>query len=71
MTNNGYNFDTANQIIEDGYADLVSFGKLYISNPDLVERFRKNAPLNEWNVDTFYSSGSEGYTDYPFLKDKF
>ncbi len=68
MINNGFNFQTANQVIEDGHADLVSFGKLLISNPDLVERFRKNAPLNAWDEQTFYSEGAEGFLDYPMLQ---
>lgn len=50
---------------ELGSADLVSFGKLYISNPDLVERLRKNAPLTPADPATFYSKGAEGYVDYP------
>ena len=67
MINNGFTRETANRIIEEGQADLVSFGKLFISNPDLVERFRQNAALNEWDSATFYSSGAKGYTDYPSL----
>jgi len=39
----------------------------FISNPDLVERFAKNAPLNPWDKDTFYYGGEKGYTDYTFL----
>jgi N-ethylmaleimide reductase len=67
MANNGFTFETGNKLIEDGHADLVSFGKLFISNPDLVERFEKGAPLNNWNKDTFYGGDEKGYTDYPFL----
>jgi N-ethylmaleimide reductase len=69
MINNGFTFETANRVIEEGHADLVSFGKLFISNPDLVERFRQNAPLNDWDLATFYSEGPEGYIDYPLLED--
>ncbi|MCC8199181.1 MAG: alkene reductase [Tannerellaceae bacterium] len=68
MINKGFTRDTANQAIEDGIADLVSFGDLYISNPDLVERFRANAPLNKSDRATFYATGPKGYTDYPFYK---
>jgi len=68
MINNGFTQKTANKVIEDGLADLVSFGKLYISNPDLVERFNLNAPLNDWYESTFYSSGEKGFTDYPSLR---
>ena len=67
MINNSFNFESANKVIEDGLADLVSFGKLYISNPDLVERFAAGAPLNDWDVKTFYSPGAKGFTDYPSL----
>ena len=45
----------------------MAFGKLIIANPDLVERFRTDARLNDWNMDTFYSGGQKGYTDYPAL----
>ncbi len=69
MINKGFTRDTANQAIKDGIADLVSFGDLYISNPDLVERFRKDAPLNRSDRDTFYTTGPKGYTDYPFYKE--
>ena len=44
-----------------------AFGKLFIANPDLVERFRSGAPLNEPVFDTFYTHGPEGYVDYPTL----
>lgn len=69
MINNGFNFETANNVISEGHADLVSFGKLFISNPDLVERFRRNTPLNDWDESTFYSEGPKGYIDYPMLED--
>ena len=68
MINNGFTRERAEQVLQSGEADLVSFGKLFISNPDLVERFRLNAPLNPWNEDTFYTPGAEGYTDYPDWK---
>jgi N-ethylmaleimide reductase len=48
-------------------ADLVAFGKPYIANPDLVERLRRNAPLNTPDKTTFYGGGAKGYTDYPAL----
>lgn len=67
MINKGFTRDTANLAIEEGIADLISFGNLYISNPDLIERFRLNALLNESDRDTFYTTGPQGYTDYPFL----
>jgi len=52
---------------EQGRADLVAFGKPFISNPDLVRRLRENAALNEPKRETFYGGGAAGYTDYPVL----
>lgn len=57
----------AEQLLADGQADAVAFGQLFIANPDLVERFRQQAPLNPPNPDTYYAEGSLGYTDYPVL----
>jgi N-ethylmaleimide reductase len=48
-------------------ADAVVIGRHFISNPDLVERFKRKAPLNAWDADTFYGGDEKGYTDYPFL----
>ncbi|PZV09145.1 MAG: alkene reductase [Leptolyngbya sp.] len=69
MVNWDYDQAEGNQAIASGDADLVSYGKLFIANPDLPERFSKNAPLNEPNPDTFYGGGAEGYTDYPTLEE--
>jgi N-ethylmaleimide reductase len=69
MLNAGYTAETAAAAIAEGRADLIAFGKLFIANPDLPERFAKNAPLNEPDFDTFYQGGAKGYTDYPFLAD--
>jgi len=69
MTNAGYTAETAAAAIAEGRADLIAFGKLFIANPDLPERFARNAPLNEPDFDTFYQGGAHGYTDYPFLAD--
>ena len=49
-------------------ADAVSFGRAYIANPDLVQRFLSDAPLNTPNPQTFYTPGPEGYIDYPALE---
>lgn len=68
MVNNNYNQDMAIEAIESGYADLVAFGRLFIANPDLVERFKQHAALNELNRETLYGGDEKGYTDYPFLK---
>ncbi len=59
----------AEQVLESNQADATVFGGAFLANPDLVERFKQNAPLNTPNKDTFYSPGAEGYTDYPTLKD--
>jgi len=67
MVNNSYDKALAEQSVQHG-ADLVAFGRPYISNPDLVERLRANAPLNPWDKTTFYGGGAKGYTDYPTLK---
>jgi 2,4-dienoyl-CoA reductase-like NADH-dependent reductase (Old Yellow Enzyme family) len=56
------------QILDEGKADAVAFGKLFIANPDLPTRFARNAPLNRPNAATFYAPGAEGYTDYPELQ---
>jgi len=68
MVNWDYDRDSGHQAIASGNADLVSYGKLFIANPDLPERFKLNAPLNQPNPDTFYGGGAEGYTDYPALE---
>ncbi|UCG20993.1 MAG: alkene reductase [Deltaproteobacteria bacterium] len=67
MTNGGYDRDRAERVLERGDADLVSFGRLFLANPDLPERFKKGAPLNEPDERTFYGGDEKGYTDYPFL----
>ncbi|HEA28590.1 MAG TPA: alkene reductase [Leeuwenhoekiella sp.] len=67
MINAGFDQESGNKIIDEGDADLVAYGKLYISNPDLEERFALNAPLADWDEDTFYSQGKKGYTDYSKL----
>jgi N-ethylmaleimide reductase len=68
IANNGYDFELANKQLESNAADLIAFGKPFISNPDLVERLKKGAPLNEWDKATFYGGGAKGYTDYPTLQ---
>ncbi len=64
MINAGFDQDKGNAVMERGDADLVSYGKLYVSNPDLVERFEKDVATSQWNEDTFYTPGKKGYTDY-------
>lgn len=65
LVNNGYYRELAESTVADGRADLVAFGKLFIANPDLVERFREGQPLNTPDSATFYGGGAQGYTDYP------
>lgn len=69
IVNEGLTRETAGQVLAAGEADAVSFGKDFIANPDLVERLRRNAPLNAWDMKTFYSEGSAGYTDYPAMEE--
>lgn len=67
MVNNNYTRELAIEAIASGYADLVAFGRPFIANPDLVARFKSNAPLNEGDSSTFYGGSAKGYTDYPTL----
>ena len=68
MVNNGYNAQTATDAITSGNADLVAFGKPYIANPDLGQRFKQQAPLNELDRTTLYGGDAKGYTDYPTVQ---
>lgn len=70
IINAGFDQNKANAYILEGKADAVAFGKPFISNPDLVDRFRENAPLAEWDDATFYTGGERGYTDYPEFSKK-
>lgn len=67
MVNNGYDRNLAMAAVANGHADIVAFGKDFISNPDLVRRLREHAPLNPFDVSTFYGGGAKGYIDYPAL----
>jgi N-ethylmaleimide reductase len=67
IANNGYTREMAEEALAQGRADLVAFGRPFISNPDLVERFRRHAPLTEPDRATFYGGDARGYTDYPAL----
>ena len=69
VANEGFDLASAEATLAAGEADAVAFGKLFIANPDLPKRFRLNAPLNAWNMATFYADGAEGYTDYAALKE--
>lgn len=70
LVNGGYTKESAQAALESNDADAVVFGVPYIANPDLVERFRSNAPLNEPDKATLYAGGEEGYVDYPALTQK-
>lgn len=67
LANGRYDQASAQQAIQSGAADMVSFGTLYIANPDLVERFRRGAALNTPDPSTFYGGDEHGYSDYPAL----
>lgn len=67
ILNGNYDRDVAKAAIENGEADAIAFGKAFIANPDLVERFQKNAELNPPRPESFYKGGDEGYTDYPAM----
>jgi N-ethylmaleimide reductase len=68
IANNGFDKARANKAIAEGRADLIAFGKPFISNPDLVIRLLLDAPLMPANRETFYGGAEQGYTDYPMLR---
>jgi N-ethylmaleimide reductase len=68
MLAGGFDHDTAEEWLEQGKADLIAFGRKFLANPDLPERFRERAPLNPDDPSTYYGGGAKGYTDYPTLK---
>lgn len=65
VANEAIDQETGQQLIDEGKADAVAFGKLFIANPDLPARFAKHAPLNRPEPNTFYAPGPHGYIDYP------
>ncbi len=67
ILNDGLTKDSAERAIERGEGDAAAFGRPYIANPDLVERFRLGAPLNEVDMATIYTADASGYNDYPLL----
>ncbi|MGB0129439.1 MAG: alkene reductase [Rhodocyclaceae bacterium] len=67
ILNNGYDFASAQAEVTGGKADAIAFGRLLLANPDLVERFRRGAFLNQPDYDKLYVGEEKGYTDYPFL----
>ncbi|MGD0639454.1 MAG: alkene reductase [Roseiarcus sp.] len=69
IANNGYTRELAVEALAEGRADLVAFGRPFISNPDLVERLRRGAALAPLDRETLFGGGAKGYTDYPALAD--
>ena len=67
MANLSYDKTRGNAAILSGHADVIAYGVPFIANPDLVERFKQDAPLNEADSKTFYGGTDKGYTDYPVL----
>ena len=65
IANFGFDKSSADSAIRSGETDLVSFAKPFISNPDLVHRFRRDLQLALPTTETFYQGGAEGYVDYP------
>jgi N-ethylmaleimide reductase len=68
MMAGGFDRDSAETWLELGRADVIAFGRKFLANPDLPERFRRRAPLNKEDPTTFYGGGAKGYTDYPTLE---
>ena len=68
MANLGYDKARGNAAIASGQADVIAYGVPFIANPDLVDRYRTDAPLNVADEALFYGGNEKGYTDYPFLK---
>jgi N-ethylmaleimide reductase len=67
MANNGYDLSLAIKARKENLADLIAFGKPFISNPDLVERLKRGGPFNKLDRDTLYGGDARGYVDYPTL----
>ncbi len=68
VLNQDFRFENAEAVLDSGVADAVAFGRTFLANPDLPDRFRRGAPLNDDDMATWYSRGTEGYTDYPTLE---
>lgn len=67
LANLSYDKARGNAAIASGHADAVAYGVPFIANPDLVERFKQDAALNQADPNSFYGGNEQGYTDYPFL----
>jgi N-ethylmaleimide reductase len=67
MSNGSYTRESGESAVACGAADAIVYGRPYIANPDLVERFAKQTPLNDVNYDRLYGGGRDGYSDYPAM----
>jgi N-ethylmaleimide reductase len=65
----GFEPDTAEAIVQQGDADAVTFGRYFVSNPDLPRRIQEGLSLTPYDPDTFYTFDERGYTDYPFYQE--
>jgi N-ethylmaleimide reductase len=66
LMSGGYSKETAERDLENGLADIIAFGKPFITNPDLVDRMQNDWPIStDWDFNTFYTPDEKGYTDYP------
>ena len=70
VLNSDYGAENGQQALDDGRADAIAYGRTFLANPDLVERFRQGAALNTSEMKTWYSQGPEGYIDYPTLAEQ-
>ena len=68
ILNMGYSPEEAADTVESHHADAIAFGTAFLANPDLPERIRQGAELNEPDPNTFYTQDAQGYTDYPTLE---
>ncbi|CAA7396555.1 unnamed protein product [Spirodela intermedia] len=69
IVSGGYNQESGNKVVAEGYTDLVAYGRIFLANPDLPGRFKVGAPLNKYDRTTFFTSDPiVGYTDYPILE---
>jgi N-ethylmaleimide reductase len=68
ILNGGYDARTGAAALSAGEADLIAYGKHFLANADLVERFRRGTALNDPDHSTFYTDGPRGYIDYPSMK---
>ncbi len=69
IANSNYDKESGEAELAAGRADAIAYGKPFISNPDLTERYKNDWPLAEWDKSTFYTPGTKGYTDYPFYSE--